>query len=276
MSMSQAVLLATFLVAQSKQHDEGVGGETRIVVITQTGAWMERPDFVKEDEKRFADFRDIVDRLLLASPDLSVTEAQFDKILDSFRADVREMRDDYKRDLFHRHFMAAKEPGHKGEPYTNIPLGGAIGYDTEKDMECGNKSAMKVIEPDWYESKKKLMGPVLWFVIRQEISKLANLVSTKDDWVIALEIEDWNVKIYRFNDPSQQTVLTCDQGGFDIECRGPNVSVDYKLTVRIVEGAPSPEVVYRDGTVVQAPVEIAKRAVESIMRLGSQASPDQQ
>ncbi len=88
LSIPKGVLLATFLVSQSKTFDEGVGGQTSVVIVRENGAWHDDADDVLSAEKRFTEFSQSIDKLVLAAPDMSITEAQFEEELDAFKGEI--------------------------------------------------------------------------------------------------------------------------------------------------------------------------------------------
>jgi 20S proteasome alpha/beta subunit len=119
--MAQAVLLATYLVSQSKMFDEGVGGETQIVVVTDKGAFQEDRAYVDNAQKRFDAFHEIVDRLILASPDVSTTEAEFLKELEDFRKAAIKLRAEYKHKMTAELVNEVRTLSFRLGPYFKLP-----------------------------------------------------------------------------------------------------------------------------------------------------------
>ena len=88
LSMLQAVALATYLVSQSKLVDKGVGGEIRITVVTNRGAFQEKPTYISYLETRARDFIKQTDALFLACLDTSLGEKRLRKEIKAFTDDV--------------------------------------------------------------------------------------------------------------------------------------------------------------------------------------------
>lgn len=119
LSMQQAVILALYLVAQSKAVDEGVGFDTQIAVVTSTGAHAEPLDEIAEMEDRFKEITPFIDRLLLAAPDVGITESSFDQLLKEFHEAVRRFRFDHKNIVAEKLFKV----GGGNWPYAKLPIG---------------------------------------------------------------------------------------------------------------------------------------------------------
>jgi len=116
--MQQAVILALYLVSHSKAVNEGVGFDTRVALVTDAGAWLEPKADIAEMEDRFAEIIPRVDRLLLAAPDVGITESTFDQILKEFREATTRLRFDHKQIVAEQ---LAK--GNVNWPYEKLPLG---------------------------------------------------------------------------------------------------------------------------------------------------------
>jgi hypothetical protein len=121
LSIQQGVILALYLVAQSKAVNEGVGFDTKVVVITSTGAWPEAQSDIAEMEDRFTAITPYVDRLLLAAPDVGTTEEQFDDIVKEFHEAVRGFR------FSHKERVAEQiATGQINWPYEKLPTGSSV------------------------------------------------------------------------------------------------------------------------------------------------------
>src|SRR5438874_451745 len=92
LSMQEGVILAIYLVAQSKAIYKDVGFDTKIAVVTATGAWQEPKADIAEMEERFAKMSPFVDRLLLAAPNVGMTEDAFNRTLKQFSEEMRRLR----------------------------------------------------------------------------------------------------------------------------------------------------------------------------------------
>jgi len=118
MLMQEGVILATYLVSQSKKFDDGVGGETSIALVLETGAWLEPSDEISDVESRFNAFLPHVDRLLLAAPNVGLTETQFGKLLREFEETISALRFQHKKRIADR----ILKPGVYW-PYEKLPIG---------------------------------------------------------------------------------------------------------------------------------------------------------
>ncbi|MBZ5706265.1 MAG: hypothetical protein LAN63_13020 [Acidobacteriia bacterium] len=89
--MAQAVMLATYLVSQSKDIDEGVGGEPRVVIVTNT-IFYDDPTHIGNVEARAREFVQLADEMFLSCADLSISTAALVEQLDNFRAKIVDLR----------------------------------------------------------------------------------------------------------------------------------------------------------------------------------------
>lgn len=125
--MQQAVLLAIYLVSQSKIVDQGVGFDTRVALVTGNEAWMEYPEYVQAAEKRVGEFISLIDTLFLVSVDGSIPPSQFPEVLRAFAADVGQLRQEFMEEAATISVdHALHDPEYRGEPYSKIFLGATI------------------------------------------------------------------------------------------------------------------------------------------------------
>lgn len=124
LSMQQAVMLGVYLVSQSKKLDEGVGGETRIALVVENGAWIDDPEYISNSEQRVQDFLKLTDELFFSCIDVSIPPKQIPQKLTEFTEKVSQLRDSYLK------YSAARtlnrtfhEPGYKGDPYRKLFAG---------------------------------------------------------------------------------------------------------------------------------------------------------
>jgi 20S proteasome alpha/beta subunit len=96
--MQQAVMLGIYLTLQSKKTDDGVGGETGVVVIRDNGAWKECTEYVANAEKRVQDFTRLTDDLFLSAIDSSIPPSRFPTTLEQFKENVAQLREKYLRE----------------------------------------------------------------------------------------------------------------------------------------------------------------------------------
>jgi 20S proteasome alpha/beta subunit len=118
LSMQQSVILALYLVAHSKAINEGVGFDTNVAVVTQTGAWLEPRSDILEMEQRFSEITPLVDSLLLAAPDVGITEDKFLDSLKRFQEEVSRLRFEHKQIVGEQ--LAR---GNVNWPYEKLPIG---------------------------------------------------------------------------------------------------------------------------------------------------------
>jgi hypothetical protein len=79
--MSQAVVLAAMMVAQSKYLDAYVGGRTSIATVTQFKASVEDEEFVALLESRANSFQPVVDDIFLHMTDVGLSKIEFERKL---------------------------------------------------------------------------------------------------------------------------------------------------------------------------------------------------
>jgi 20S proteasome alpha/beta subunit len=96
--MQQAVMLAIYLVSQSKKLDDGVGFDTRVAVVTSNAAALEEAPYVANSEQRVSDFLRLTDALFLASIDNTIPPSKFPDVLTQFGSAVAELRDRFLRE----------------------------------------------------------------------------------------------------------------------------------------------------------------------------------
>jgi hypothetical protein len=116
--MQQAVMLAIYLVSQSKARDVGVGGDPRIVVIKDNGAWIDDPLYVSAAEKSVDNFLGLIDSLFLTSVDIAIAPSKFPEELAKFAAKVTELRNAHLAySVIRTLLLSQNDPNYRGEPY---------------------------------------------------------------------------------------------------------------------------------------------------------------
>jgi 20S proteasome alpha/beta subunit len=124
LSMQQAVMLAVYLVSQSKKMDDGVGGETRVALVVENGAWIDDLEYVANSEQRVQDFLKLTDELFFHCIDVSIPPKQILEKLTQFVENVSQLRDSYLRySAAHSLNRLLHEPGYKGDPYPKLFAG---------------------------------------------------------------------------------------------------------------------------------------------------------
>jgi predicted proteasome-type protease len=122
LSMQQAVMLSIYLVSLSKKLDEGVGGETSVVVVRDNGAWIDDPEYLKESEIFIGEFLKLTDRLFLDCVDISIPpETVFAERLKNYERHITLLRQSAFQFsasyIFNRMFH---DPNYRGEPYPKM------------------------------------------------------------------------------------------------------------------------------------------------------------
>jgi 20S proteasome alpha/beta subunit len=156
--MQQAVMLAIYLVSQSKRFDEGVGGDTQIVIVRDNGAWIDDPEYVKQFEIYVGEFLKLIDPLFLNCVDVSIPpDSVFPDKLKEFGKKVTELR--YSASVFSSAHMLNRtfhDPTYKGEPYPKVFLGakttvfgdGSVGVteETKEEIEARRRMMREATE----------------------------------------------------------------------------------------------------------------------------------
>ena len=123
--MQQAVMLAVYLVSISKKLDSGVGGETRIAVVTENGAWIDDPEYIAEAEKRVEEFLKLTDEMFLTCIDVSIAPSDYIVKNTLLTGRIDALRERYLRDSATRLLTRTHtDPMYPGEPYPKL-FGGA-------------------------------------------------------------------------------------------------------------------------------------------------------
>lgn len=129
--MQQAVMLAVYLVSQSKKLDDGVGGDTSVVVVRDNGAWFDYPPYISNSEGRIAEFLKLTDDLFLSSVDISIPPSTFPEVLKKLASDVAELRQKYLNQTASISLSRTlTEPMYAGEPYAKIFPGAVVEFGT--------------------------------------------------------------------------------------------------------------------------------------------------
>jgi 20S proteasome alpha/beta subunit len=140
LSPSQAVLLALHIIASAKIGNRVIGGDPQVVFVNKTGIYPEPAEHVADMNTRFRKLLPLVDELVLAMPDLSITESAFTAMVNEFREKVLQHRHDYKNEL-------AEEVA-KGKitwPYDKLPLGSTVFQSFD---DAGKRTLMIYSDPN--------------------------------------------------------------------------------------------------------------------------------
>lgn len=93
--LSEGILLGVHLFSSAKETSNVISGETRIIVVRESGMYVLAEAEVKELEQRVKLFADMSDELLLAMPDVTVTPEELEKYLDDFKTAAMHLHDQF-------------------------------------------------------------------------------------------------------------------------------------------------------------------------------------
>lgn len=125
--ISQCVLLTLYLFSIVGSTVTVVGGDTRIVIARENGLHLHEHLYVDKIEENIRLFTKLIDRLVLACPDTSLTPAEFDTAITEFTNTAKAVREKYLYDFGHLLILNAKtNPNYRGDPYPLMPLGAFI------------------------------------------------------------------------------------------------------------------------------------------------------
>ncbi len=137
---NQAVLLAIQIIASAKVGSRVIGGGPQVVFINKTGVYPEPDQHMAHMNSRFKELLPLVDKLVLAMPDLSLMESRFTKSLDEFREKIMQLRWDYKEEL-----SKEMDKGNVNWPYERLPIGFTVIESTD---DKGNVTMRVCSDPD--------------------------------------------------------------------------------------------------------------------------------
>lgn len=124
LSANQAVLLGVHLFSLAKATSNYVGGSTDIIFIGSDGMHPHDPRHVVEMETKVALFNGKIAGLILACPDIALSEFTLEEMLVDFHKFVKDMRSDWTADLLlNWRSRIMSEPGHATDPYPLIARG---------------------------------------------------------------------------------------------------------------------------------------------------------
>ena len=123
LTMHRTVLLATYLVSQSKMLDEAVGGETRVALVTPYLSCFDNPAHIASVEARAKEFISIMDELFLESADLTTHDVPFAERLEEYKARILKLRNEHKRITAGWFFSEPERIVTHDSPYPYLPPG---------------------------------------------------------------------------------------------------------------------------------------------------------
>ncbi len=144
MPITQALLLGMYLLELAENTSNYVRGPTTVVVARDNGLWLEKADRVAALTERIKLFTAAVDRLVLACPDISMSDQEFAGKIKEFQETILQLRGDYLRSVAERIVSQGLESYQS--PYPEIPPGMVLTAGSRPPMEM--KGAVAALEPD--------------------------------------------------------------------------------------------------------------------------------
>jgi len=155
LSMHQAVLLATYLVSQSKKLDEAVGGETQIALVTPQVAKLDNPTHIENVESRAKEFLRLMDDFFIVCADLTSRENAFAEQLKIYSEKFLRLRNEHKRRTAEWYFSDPERIAKADDPYPYLAAGFLleVGVNGATFSEDENKLAqmrrmIALVEPE--------------------------------------------------------------------------------------------------------------------------------
>ncbi|MGA7766798.1 MAG: hypothetical protein WCA27_11320 [Candidatus Sulfotelmatobacter sp.] len=160
LTMQQAVMLAIYLLSQSKTRDVGVGGDPRIAVVTVAGASIDDPEYVTNSEQRILEFINLMDELFLQCIDSSTPPSVFPEVIELFQKSVTALRSRYFNEtatmVVRRMFS---EPPVKAEPYQKAFAGAMLTVMADLNVEVKEQTKEETEQfrqnREWAEQQKE-------------------------------------------------------------------------------------------------------------------------
>ena len=92
LSLAQTVLLGIDLISIGVKTSNYIGGPIQVIVARKEGVWADYPEDVKHLEERIARFNEELGRFALACLDVSMPDADFEKIFRRFEKQITLLR----------------------------------------------------------------------------------------------------------------------------------------------------------------------------------------
>lgn len=116
--LSEGILLGVHLFSSAKETSNVISGNTRIIVVRESGMYVMAEAEVEELEQRVKLFADMSDTLLLAMPDVTVTPEELEEYLNAFKTAATHLHDQFFvaiHQLQAQRFLALPEDAFKHE-----------------------------------------------------------------------------------------------------------------------------------------------------------------
>lgn len=149
LSLAEGRLLCTHLLALAKNHVDGVGGDSHILVLTNDGKWAYEERLVETEfvERFFTEFDKQLSEIFLSSADTSVSGYDFEKRIQGFIEQITTLRSDYVKNFSSLHLShAVSDPANCSDPYVKLPHGTFERFEGKKAVykQTGASGVMSV------------------------------------------------------------------------------------------------------------------------------------
>jgi 20S proteasome alpha/beta subunit len=156
MPMSQAVILAVYLVSQSKLTDADVDGDTRVGMVSQFSAKIEDKEYIESIEARIKDFLSVTDLLFLHLSDTGLSRFEFENKLHKF-VDLLQIQREAASEHVLKYLQFLADSGSLNKinwAYSKIPLGTRFGLfpDPSGRMKV---SLVNDVDEMWKQAREK-------------------------------------------------------------------------------------------------------------------------
>ncbi|MBZ5524738.1 MAG: hypothetical protein LAP21_21070 [Acidobacteriia bacterium] len=148
--IAQGAILGAYLVAQSKQIDDGVGFDTRIATVASHGSFIEDQQYVVNLEARANELLRAFDDLFLIAADVATHDVEFEKRFEAFKELVKTSRQKYLRETSLSLFELASDPAWQGDGYAKFQDGTSLSNTVTNRCIVFRDKKPWLIVPDGY------------------------------------------------------------------------------------------------------------------------------
>jgi hypothetical protein len=139
--IGQAVQLGLRLFTMAKATSNYIGGPTQVIVVRDNGIHVETAADVALLESRIAEFNDALAGLVLACPDVSISNAGFRELLTVFEDRVIGLREHYtRRSAIASLVEAVTNPESQGQSDPALPFDSKIAVPRQPDIVAEGSS----------------------------------------------------------------------------------------------------------------------------------------
>jgi hypothetical protein len=143
-TLTQAVLLGIHVLSQAGETINSIGGPSQLITVRRGGMTLVESGHVKDLERRTSTFNEALGELVLACPDTSIQNDEFQDLLKNFGTRVMQLREEYLElaitEILDR---LASDPQNSMSPYPTTPGGMLV---------RGEDGKGKLIPPDQIEA----------------------------------------------------------------------------------------------------------------------------